>query len=196
MQQTWELSKALNQTFNWNKARMDCFVGMLIALFKLRSINLTELAAGFPSWTLKESRYRRIQPFIVEHFLDFDMVALSIIKLFGFLETDYCLALDRTNWKWGDKNINILMLVVVYKGVVIPVYWVLLDNKGNSNTRERIAQMKRFIRQFGRRHIISLLADCEFIGEGWLKWLKGGGIGFVVRIKKDAKVPNSQGEIV
>lgn len=129
MQQIDQLSKVLNSTFNWNKARMDCFVGILIALLKLRSINLTELASAFPSEARKESRYRRIQRFICEHFLNFDVVALFIMQLFCFLETDYTLTLDRTNWKWGEKNINILMLAVVYKGVAIPVYWVLLNRK-------------------------------------------------------------------
>ncbi|CDH46160.1 MAG: hypothetical protein IPL59_25615 [Candidatus Competibacteraceae bacterium] len=28
--------------FNWNKARIDCLVGMLIALLSTRSMNLTE----------------------------------------------------------------------------------------------------------------------------------------------------------
>lgn len=54
--------------------------------------------------------------------------------------------------------------------------------------------MKRFIRQFGKQHIVSLLADQEFIGKDWLKWLKEEEIGFVIRIKKDALVPNSRGE--
>ncbi|MDP2098561.1 MAG: hypothetical protein Q8S52_18785 [Methylobacter sp.] len=48
MQQIEQLLTELNQTFNWNKARMDCFAGMLIALLKLRSINLNELASAFP----------------------------------------------------------------------------------------------------------------------------------------------------
>jgi hypothetical protein len=41
----------------------------------------------------------------------------------------------------------------VYKGVAIPVYWLLLNKKGNSDTRERIAIMKRFIRQFGKERL-------------------------------------------
>lgn len=60
---------------------------MGVALLKLRSINLTELAAAFPSEARKESRYRRIQRFICKHFLDFDIVAQFVILLFGFLET-------------------------------------------------------------------------------------------------------------
>ncbi|HAT8797519.1 TPA: IS4 family transposase, partial [Legionella pneumophila] len=30
---------------------------------------------------------------------------------------------DRTNWRWGKKDINILMLSVVYKGIAIPLFW-------------------------------------------------------------------------
>jgi hypothetical protein len=58
--------------------------------------------------------------------------------------------MDRTNWQWGEKNINILTLAVVYQGAAIPICWILLNKKGNSNTRERIALVKRFIKQ-GKR---------------------------------------------
>ena len=56
--------------------------------------------------------------------------------------------------------------------------------------------MKRFIRQFGKARLLGILADREFIGERWLTWLKTENIGFYIRIKKDAKVPNSQGKAV
>lgn len=193
MQQINELSSMLNQHFHWNKARMDCFVGMLIALFKLRSVNLTEIAAGFPNQTKLASRHRRVQRFIHQHRICFDLVAWFIMALFGFLNSDYYLTLDRTNWQWGEKKINFLVLAIAYKGMAIPIYWILLNKKGNSNTRERIALLKRFVKQFGKTHILALLADREFIGETWLKWLKTEGIPFHIRVKKDAKVPNSRG---
>ncbi len=155
-----------------------------------------EMSTGFVSDAQQESRYRRIQRFIHGYFLSFDKVAWFVMALFGFLDSPFYLAMDRTNWQWGKKNLNILMLAVVYKGVAIPVYWLLLDKKGNSDTRERIAIMKRFIRQFGKDRLLGLLADREFIGGQWLTWLKTEKIGFYIRIKKDAKVPNSQGELV
>ncbi len=119
MQQIGELSEILKQSFNWHKARRDCFTGMLIGLLKTRSVNLTEIATGFPSDAQPESRYRRIQRFIHKHPINFDCVALFIMALFGFIQGQYYLAMDRTNWKWSKKNINILMLAVVYKGVAI-----------------------------------------------------------------------------
>jgi hypothetical protein len=193
MQSIQELTKLLNLHFNWNKARMDCFVGMLIGLLKLRTVNLTELATAFPRLAKPESRYRRIQRFLADYVVNFDDVAWFIMRWFDFLENDYYLVIDRTHWKWGNKNINILLLAVVYKGVAIPIDWIILNKKGNSNTRERIALMKRFVKKFGKLHIKALLADREFIGKDWVKWLKKEKISFFIRIKKNAKIPNSTG---
>jgi hypothetical protein len=193
MQQIDELTKLLNSYFEWNKARMDCFVGMLIALIKLRCINLNELMTAFPSRAKPESRYRRIQRFLSDYTLNFDRVAWFIMRWFDFLENDYYLVMDRTCWQWGKKNINILMLAIVHKGVAIPIYWILLNKKGNSDTRERIALIKRFIKNFGQQHIKALLADREFIGKDWFMFLKKQEIDFVIRIKKNFKVTNSRG---
>ncbi len=193
MQQINELTTVLNLYFQWNKARMDCFVGMLIGLLKLKTINLTELAMGFPSTVKLESRYRRIQRFISDYPINFDGVARFIMMWFGFLESDYYLVIDRTNWQWGKKNINILFLAIAHKGVAIPIYWIPLNKKGNSNTRERIALIKRFVSKFGQQHIKALLADREFIGKEWIKFFKKQKISFIIRIKKNAKIPNSCG---
>ena len=41
------------------------------------------------------------------------------------------LTLDRTNWKWGKRDINILMLAIVYRGIAIPIVWTLLNEPGH-----------------------------------------------------------------
>lgn len=191
-----ELVTILNQHFAWNKARMVCFVGMLVGLLKTRNVNLVEIAMGSTGEARIGSRYRRVQRFIHEHRINYDQVAGFVMALFGFTDKPYYLTLDRTNWKWGRKDLNILMLAVVHQGVAIPVYWLLLNKRGNSSTRERIALMKRFIGQFGKERLLGVLADREFIGERWLAWLQDEGVGFCIRIKKDAKVPNSRGNPV
>jgi hypothetical protein len=196
MQQINELSVILNQHFKWNKAKIECFCGMQIGLIKARSINLTRIANAFPSKASPQARYRRMQRFVHDYPVNFDTVAWFMMTLFNFLTVPFYLTLDRTNWQWGKLNINILVLAIAYKGVAIPIYWLLLNKKGNSNSRERIALLKRFIKQFGKDKIIAVLADREFIGETWFKWLKQEGINFHIRIKKDAKVPNSRGEMV
>ena len=56
--------------------------------------------------------------------------------------------MDRTNWRWGKADINILMLGIVFKGTAIPIYWMLLDKRGNSDTPERMALIQMFIDHF------------------------------------------------
>ena len=111
-----ELTLILNEHFQWSKPRMVCFVGMLVAIVIAGTVNLTQLALFFPSRALISSRYRRIQRFFHHHRLDYNEVAGFIMKLFGFMDTDYYLSLDRTNWKWGKTNVNLLVLAVVYRG--------------------------------------------------------------------------------
>ncbi|PKM10763.1 MAG: hypothetical protein CVV13_11700 [Gammaproteobacteria bacterium HGW-Gammaproteobacteria-3] len=98
-----ELTTILNQHFQWNKARMACFVGMLIALMGVGTVNLAELARAFPSRAQILSRYRRMQRFFSGHWIDNNDVARFVMKLFGFT-TDYYLSLNRTNWKWAKST--------------------------------------------------------------------------------------------
>lgn len=169
----------------WGKCRLDCFIGMLLALIRLKRMNLTQLALGFTSQADPKSRYRRIQRFFQEVVFDYDAVACLIMQLFDFQEKSYYLTLDRTNWKWGEKNLNILTLGIAYKGAAIPVYWLVLNKQGNSSQRERIALLQRFIRQFGRRGILGVLGDREFIGDQWWQWLSDQDIPYLIRIKEN-----------
>ena len=86
-----ELRDILNGYFGWNKAWMTYFVGMLIALFKVRTINLTELACGFSSNATIDSRYKRIKRFFKDFTIDFSLVASWVIQFY--------LSMDRTNWQ-------------------------------------------------------------------------------------------------
>jgi len=84
----------------------------------------------------------------------------------------WVLTMDRTNWKLGKSNVNLLVLGVAYKGMAIPLIWDFLtieeevDNetsergkRGNSNTEERKDLLKEFIEIFGIEKIESLTAD-------------------------------------
>ena len=42
--------------------------------------------------------------------------------------------MDRTNWKYGQRDINVLLLGVTYKNVAFPLLFRLLSKRGNSNT--------------------------------------------------------------
>lgn len=89
---------------------------------------MVEMAMGFASDVRPQSRYRCMHRSINGHYLSYDKVACFIMSLFGFLDDYFYLAKDKTKWQWGKKNLNIMMLAVVYKeDVAIPVYWLLLN---------------------------------------------------------------------
>ena len=46
MECTSELKDSLNAYFGWNKARMSCFVNMLLALLTTRTVNLAKLSCA------------------------------------------------------------------------------------------------------------------------------------------------------
>lgn len=186
-----QLEKALNVHFRWNKARMSCFAKMLIGLFTVRTVNLTQIAIAFESKAKYLSRYTRLQRFFNGFEIDYEVIAKFIFSLFDFKKV--YLTMDRTNWQWGRANINILMLGIVYKGIAIPIIWQLLRRKANSNTQERIELIKQFISYFGKNCISGLLADREFKGGNWFAWLIKENIPFYIRIANNAVTTNSRG---
>jgi hypothetical protein len=188
-----ELVRILNGYFSWNKSRMECFAAMLVSLIKVRTVNLTEIACGFSSTALQDSRYIRIKRFFREFKIDFSIIAVWVINCFGLAGQALYLSMDRTNWRWGKKDINILMLSVVYKGIAIPLFWTLLTKRGNSDTQERIEIIQRFINQFGKSMIAGLLADREFVGDNWFAWLLTEKIPFCIRIKNNVITTNARG---
>ena len=188
-----ELAARLKEHLNWGKPRVDCFVSMLVALFCVQQMNLARLAVAMGGDADIESRYRRLQRFFQQVRFDYDRMARLIMQLFAFGSKVYYLTVDRTNWKWGKINRNILTLAVVYKGVAIPVFWLILNKKGNSNQRERIALLQRFISCFGSGQIQGILGDREFIGETWWGWLKLRNIPFLMRMKENQLYKDKRG---
>jgi len=86
MEHISELKSSLNGYFGWNKARITCFVNMLLGLFITRSINLNKLACVFASDAEQTSRYRRLQRFFEKFKIDYDMIAGFIFRLFLWRE--------------------------------------------------------------------------------------------------------------
>ncbi|KTC86730.1 hypothetical protein [Legionella brunensis] len=51
-----ELKRTLCENLPWNKARLDCFTRLLLALFVVRTVNLSEIAVAFASKAEVSSR--------------------------------------------------------------------------------------------------------------------------------------------
>jgi hypothetical protein len=179
-----ELQKLLLQNLNWNKARISCLAQILQGLICARTVNLTQISSFFQSNAKQESSYRRVRRFFSGFSIDITVIVPLVLALFCF-KGQIILILDRTNWKWGKKDINILLLSVAYKGIGIPLFWSVSSSAGTSSTSERISILKKILHQIGHRRIHAFLADREFIGEDWFRFLKKAKIPFVIRIKKN-----------
>lgn len=179
-----------------NLARIRLICMFINALCKVKSVNYVKLSAGFDTSVDASSSYRRIQRFMALADLSMIWVAKLVFSLLPEKEA-LVLSIDRTNWKFGDKNINILMLGVSYKNVAFPIMFKMLDKRGNSNTCERIALVQDFIDCFGKDCIDSLVADREFVGEQWLNFLNLNNIRYFIRIRNNFKIycPRKQKEI-
>lgn len=170
-----------------NKARRQLMAMVIIALCKVQTVSFHKLSLAFDADCKADSSLRRIQRFIAEFDLSSDLITRLI---FGMLpeKGNLKLAIDRTNWKFGKQNINILMLGITYRNVAFPLMFKMLDKKGNSNSKERIELIDRFISLFGKDCIDCIIADREFVGNKWMAYLNREKLRYYIRIRNNFKV--------
>ena len=186
-----EMVDFFKQRLGWHRSRLVCLCNTMLALIQVRTVNLAELAAAFAGPATEASNYKRLQRFVKDP-LDEDPFALALASLLSSPDR-WILIVDRTNWEIGSKLVNVLFLAIAHQGAAIPLLWMMLDKKGNSNTAERIALMERFLRLFGRDRIQCLTGDREFIGKKWVQFLLDRDIPFRLRIKANNLLATARG---
>lgn len=179
-----ELVKVFSEILGWHKVRVKFFVCFISALCKVQTVCFSRLAEGFAGKAKVESNLRRIQRFFAEFIVDGDLIARLIYNLLPS-KPPYRLCLDRTNWKFGSVDINILMISIAWQGIAIPLIWSMLPKRGNSNHEERRQLLQRYINLFGADSIESLMADREFIGREWFEDLILKQTPFYIRIREN-----------
>lgn len=179
-----DLENILQHNFPWHKSRVNFLSLIILAILKASTVNLSRIATFFHGCSKVESNFKRIQRFLKEFQFDYNLYAKFIVSLMPKGQK-YIITLDRTNWKFGKTNINILMLGIVYNEVSIPLFWKLLPKQGNSSAEERIDIVDRAIKLLGKEKIISIVADREFIGIKWFRYLNDSGITYRMRIKSN-----------
>lgn len=188
------IERALART-GWNRARVRFLARFLVALFAVKTVCLTQLACAFPGAARTGSHYKRLQRFLRGFDLDAGATARLIASLVS-VDGSWVLALDRTNWKLGKAELNLLVLALVYEGVAFPLFWTALGRAGNSDTDQRIALVRQFVSQFGKGRIAFVCADREFPSGRWVGWLVREGIPFRLRVKSDTLIADGRGALV
>jgi hypothetical protein len=174
---------------DFNLARLKFIVLFIPALCKVQNVCFEKLAIAFDTSVSVGSSLRRIQRFMSDFVLDMDLITKIIYSLIP--KTDKVrLVLDRTNWKFGNTNINILMLGITYKGVAFPLMFKMLSKFGNSSSDERIELINKYIKLFGKETIDCILADREFIGKDWIDFLNRNCIRYHIRIRENFWIEN------
>jgi hypothetical protein len=159
----------------------------VLALLRLRTVNFPSLALCLNLRAKRESNERRLQRFFAGFKLDLGAFARLLFTLTP-ASGPLVVTLDRTHWQVGRVDVNVLLFGVTHQGVAFPIIWTLLGKAGNSNLAEREKLLSRLLKVIPQSRIKAVVADREFIGEGWFEMLEQAGVPFVIRVRKNAKV--------
>lgn len=195
MNQISLLRQTLKPHLGWHGARLSFLALFLIALLRVKTVNLAELATGFRSHAKTESSYKRLQRFFRNFDLNYAVIAKVIVALME-LPQPWVLSTDRTEWSFGQTRFNILMLAVVHDGIAYPLVWEMLDKKGNSDSDERMDLLDRFYTIFPDAQVAYICGDREFVGKQWLTYLLiEPRIPFRIRIRHSDKISDGQKQL-
>lgn len=96
-------------------------------MLQARSVVLYNLKNHVAIRGSRATRYQRLLRF-VQFTLPDDLFPTFVLKLLP--ADDLWLILDRTNWKLGQQDINILLLSATWKSFSMPLLWTLLQHGG------------------------------------------------------------------
>lgn len=155
-----------------------------VSLYKTRS--KAGLATGKTD-LIKENVYKMFLRFFSMKCIDAFCICI-IYLIINILQLNNCvyLVMDRTNWKIGKTNINILYLgLLLPNGSFINILFDPLDKRGNSSTSERKAILGRFCELWQQNGLEKgvFLADRELIGVEWFKAILKAGFSLVIRLR-------------
>jgi hypothetical protein len=95
MNQVNLLRDTLKPHLGWHGARLNFLALFLIALIRVKTVNLVEIATGFRNEVKTDSNYKRLQRFFGKFDLDYPSVAKLIVALMK-IPQPWVLSIDRT----------------------------------------------------------------------------------------------------
>ena len=173
---------------NQGKSCVKNVLILSLCLLIKETVNLNKLkgtvgAVLGKSNTQASSNYKRLRR-IFDQYSDSTLWLDLLVFVFTFLglRGDY-LILDGTSWRSGKTKFHFLTLCVVYRDVAIPIFWRNLQKIGHSSSQERIGLIKEAMLRFDLADSV-LIADREYIGASWFRFLIDSDIDFVISIKR------------
>ena len=176
------LFNTIKESLEVTDKKVNFLVEFIEGIIQAKTVNLNEISKVMKLNIKKSSIYRKIQRFLLED----NISSTNIAKLIDSLlpKGKKILIIDRTEW----KGVNMFYLGVLVDNVVIPIFWDNLDKEGSSNTKERKNIIEDYINVIGKDNIDILMADREFIGSEWFKWLNKEKINFMIRVRSNINI--------
>ena len=179
-------SKHLTKQFNYPQYLV--LLILINLLQNLKTVRLEELARRFPLPIQLRSRVKKLQRFLSLEQFNIRTIWFPIIR--SWLQETWNkdeiihIIIDRSQW----REINLLMVSLVYKRRAIPVYFSLLQKKGNSNLEQQQQVLQPAI-ELLKGYKITVLGDREFCGVELAQWLsKEQNVCLSLRLKKNEYV--------
>lgn len=181
------LSRLIKDHVCCGRTRRETVAQLVTGIARAGTVNLNRLAAHIESDAQTASVHRRFERFFSEVQLNAVEVAQLTVSVLGLCGKPWHLAMDRTNWKFGRTDLNVLVLSVAVDRVCVPLLWTILDKAGCSSTAERIDLMQTFLNAFPDQKVASFAGDRKFIGNAWIAWLHDNGVPYVLRLRESMK---------
>jgi hypothetical protein len=165
---------------------------IILILQSYRTIQIEKLASILPIPIKYQSRRRHVQRFLVIPQLTTQCIWFPIIKKWLKINQNrqkVCyIAIDRTRWQ--ERNLFVASLIKNKRA--IPLNWMLLDKKGNSNIAEQRRLLKSTLRLLKGYQVV-VIGDREFGNINLADWLSKQGCHYVLRTKSNKYVRQENG---
>lgn len=163
---------------------MEVLALVVFALIRAKDVRHAALAERCSGDAQTASVIRRIERFFDAHPISSADVARFVLHLLPDPKQREFI-IDRTNWKLGGKDLNILVLAVIWRGVAVPLLFEFLDHSGNSHTSTRLLTVDDVLKLLACQDIFTIYGDREFIGQDWIEGLSDRGIPVTIRFRLD-----------
>lgn len=175
----------------FGKSIAETFIELVFGMIELGSVKHKKLAQATGGLVVA-SGIRTIERFFAEHFVSSQSLGLMIYELLNLKQHGkLTIILDRTNWMFGTKYINIFVATVVLGNTSVPIALEVFDSNKSTNFVDRKAILDQIINLIGLENIKIILADREFVGEDWMRLLYENKIPFTIRIRDNIYVENN-----
>ena len=175
-----------------SKPLITMLTTLTVCLLGGAEANLVSLAEALPyDRTSLLVRMQRIRRFLSNERISPLKTLIPLIRLMRPILSELdeiVLSVDRTEWKKLCKVVNILTVALSYKGRAIPLFWIVLDRKGNTSFEHWIQVLAPVIEVLNQMDWISApihaVADREFATPKLAEWLKTTyGVDSTLRLK-------------